>query len=86
MGWGGSKTGIGRLRTRLSLRIRVLMPWSASEHERGVDSVGEMLIHDDENGWEVRESHLPCRGISLRCKRKRARKIWTCNDIHSSLK
>ena len=30
---------MGRLRTRMSLRIRILMPWSAREQERGVDSV-----------------------------------------------
>ena len=28
-----------RLRTRISLRIRILMPWSAREQDRGVDSV-----------------------------------------------
>ncbi len=26
------------LRTRMSLRMRILIPWSASEHESGVDS------------------------------------------------
>ena len=28
-----------RLRTRISLRIRILMPWSAREQDRGVDSM-----------------------------------------------
>ena len=28
-----------RLRTRISLRIRILMPWSAREQDRGVDSI-----------------------------------------------
>ena len=37
-GTGASMDGTGRLRTRISLRMRILMPWSASEHESGVDS------------------------------------------------
>ena len=34
----GSRTWIGRLRTRISFRIRILIPWSAREHDSGVDS------------------------------------------------
>lgn len=37
-GSGGSIAGFGRLRTRMSFRIRILMPWSAREQESGVDS------------------------------------------------
>ena len=37
-GVGTSMFCCGRLRTRMSLRMRILMPWSASEHESGVDS------------------------------------------------
>ncbi|ELU38727.1 hypothetical protein AG1IA_07244 [Rhizoctonia solani AG-1 IA] len=29
----------GRFRTRMSLRIRILIPWSANEHDSDVDSV-----------------------------------------------
>ena len=35
---GGARAAIGRLRARMSLRIRILMPWSMREHKRGVDS------------------------------------------------
>lgn len=38
IGRGWLNAGIGRFRTRMSLRIRILIPWSASEHDRGVDS------------------------------------------------
>ena len=35
----GSRAWIGRFLTRISLRIRILIPWSASEHDNGVDSI-----------------------------------------------
>lgn len=38
MGCGGSSICAGRFRTLISFRIRILMPWSASEHDSGVDS------------------------------------------------
>ncbi|KAF9529925.1 hypothetical protein CPB83DRAFT_851829 [Crepidotus variabilis] len=38
IGSGCVKAGMGRFRTRISFRIRILMPWSAREHDSGVDS------------------------------------------------
>ena len=35
---GLDKAGIGLLRTRISFRMRILIPWSAREHDKGVDS------------------------------------------------
>ena len=35
---GGASAARGRFRTRISFLIRILMPWSAREQERGVDS------------------------------------------------
>ncbi len=38
LSWLSSFIGSAFLRTRMSFRIRILMPWSASEQDNGVDS------------------------------------------------
>lgn len=38
---GGANAAMGRFRTRMSFLMRILIPWSAREHERGVDSGGQ---------------------------------------------
>src|SRR6266478_400208 len=42
----GSRAGIGRFLILMSLRMRILMPWSAREHDRAVDSTQEMGVED----------------------------------------
>lgn len=44
----GASAAMGRLRTRMSFRIRILMPWSAREQESGVDSV---FLFREKCGW-----------------------------------
>ena len=39
----GSRAGIGRFLILISLRMRILMPWSAREHDRAVDSTQQTV-------------------------------------------
>lgn len=84
IGWGGS-IGTGRLRTRMSFRMRILMPWSAREQESGVDS-DESLRFEIESHKERIEvkSYLPCQGISSLYRRKTGQNRSICNDGHCS--
>lgn len=56
---------MGRLRTRMSFRMRILIPWSAREHERGVDS------DDDDDCRPIMRPIMSKKGdelLILKCK------------------
>jgi hypothetical protein len=67
----------------MSFLIRIFIPWSASEHERGVDS-GFVVFNSSLTCYHKAASHLPFQGISLRYKHRRVRSILTCSDARCS--
>lgn len=75
----GSRGCVGRLRTRMSLRMRILIPWSASEQESGVDSAIRSLIISfrEPSTWTA---YLPCPETSSQYRRRTAPRKSTCSD------
>jgi hypothetical protein len=49
----------GLLRTRISFRMRILIVWSASEHDNGVDSVDETQLACHPHTKGVYQSNQP---------------------------
>jgi hypothetical protein len=81
---------MGRFLTRISFLMRILMPWSAREHERGVDSVGSVSVrfHTVEMKGERRAkrgTYLPFLGTFSRYIRRMGRNRSICSGGHCYL-
>ena len=76
IGWGGAGTK-GRLRVRMSFRIRILIPWSAMVQESCVDSEGG--VKKKNLVARTPRTYPPCRGTSWPCRRRRERSKLPCS-------
>lgn len=83
LGRGCSSAWMGLFRTRMSLRMRILMPWSAREQERGVDSVFWVGVSIGVV-WERGRggTYPPYQGTSLLCIHRTAQNRWIGSVAH----